>query len=91
MNSTGDSHYGMSVPYTPPTAAPSPVVATPPGATPPVAVPAPVAKVIPAIATPAATVVPANASNNGGASVVQAIALNWLGPNQAKVGDKIRD
>ncbi len=89
MNSPGD---GMRVPYTPPTAAVPPAT-TPPAATTPVATPpaiqAAVAKATPAIPVPVSAVAAASANKTGTTSEVQAVALNWLGPNQAKVGDRI--
>lgn len=89
MSSPGD---GMHVPYAPPTAAiptaamqsaPTTLLATPP------AIPAAVAKTTPVIAAPASAVPAASASKTGMTSEAQVVALKWLGPNQAKVGDRI--
>lgn len=88
LNSSGDSSLGMRAPSTTPTVA-VPPVASPSAATPPVAVPVAPAKAIPAIGASASAVLPATASKNGDTATAQAMGLNWFGPNQAKVGDKI--
>jgi general secretion pathway protein D len=86
LGNASESPAGMRVPYTPPTAAESsagmpPVAATPAGA-PPVAGAAASA---PVAANPVSS-----PNKTGDVAAPQALKLNWQGPNQAKVGDKIK-
>lgn len=78
----------VRVPYTPSSAAESPAGTPPPAAAAPANAPS-TAGAAAASAPVAANPAPGT-NKNGDAAAPQAMTLNWQGPNQAKVGDKIK-